>query len=256
MPFLFLKKGKSMSYEANIEGKQTLVGKLHSIPMIDKNLELEGYAADAKETGDRIAKIKSELAGTDVKYDKSASQMAATNVQEAIDEIFTKHIGKNGSITAKGNLASQRFENGYGMLNKNHSETADYGTQIVDATKDGKTAFLNISALYDQVTYSDKAGNVRDIFHEGNKPFGSYVGNGNNAERVIATGGIGRLILVYNNHHFSFVTPEGALMIGLTDANIRWIESTKAFFLNGNLSLHTDNAAFNENGTTYYYQVI
>lgn len=86
--------------------------------------------------------------------------------------------------------------------------------------------------------------------------FGDYSGNGNTAQRVIGTGGIGRVLLVYNIYYLSFVTHEGAMVITLADGSIRWLERKKAFFNNGNLTLSTDNAAFNTANTTYYYQVI
>lgn len=276
-----------------IESLRNLRGKIRTIPQTDETLTKKGYSADAKVVGDalkerikitdiiddltsddpkkvasartvfllakQIASITLSEAGT-VGYDNTKSGLDAINMQGVGDELAEKVkncVSKKGnSMIEGGALQVRNVDNGYGTFSKNNSVAEDYGTQMMDIASDGKTAKVNVSAKLNLMTFVDNAGNIRDVFHEGNKPFGSYVGNGIDNEKNIETKGIGRLILVYNQKHFSFVTPEGALVVKLATGAVSWIDGAKAYFLNGVLSLHTTNAAFNEVDATYHYQVI
>jgi hypothetical protein len=139
---------------------------------------------------------------------------------------------------------------------KNNSATEDYGTQLSDMAKDGKTAKIAVNVSMNRASNTDNAGNVKHLHHDGNKPFGSYIGNGSAVSRMIDTKGIGRLILVYNKDNFSFVTPQGALSIDTSDGTIEWIGSAKVYFLNGTLGITTTSEAFNIADKEYFYQVI
>ena len=277
----------------DIESLRNLRGKIRNIPQTDETLTKKGYSADAKVVGDalkerikitdiiddltsddpkkvasartvfllakQIASITLSEAGT-VGYDNTNSGLNAVNMQGVGDELaemVKNSVSKKGnSMIEGGALQVRNVDNGYGTFSKNNSVAEDYGTQVMDIASDGKTAKVNVSAKLNLMTFVDNAGNIRDVFHEGNKPFGSYVGNGIDNEKNIETKGIGRLILVYNQKHFSFVTPEGALVVKLATGAVSWIDGAKAYFLNGVLSLHTTNAAFNEVDATYHYQVI
>lgn len=207
-----------------------LKGKLISIPKIDNTLTKEGYGADAKVTGDRLATL-----------------------QQNIDNVGA--FQNNGGMVG-GEIKVRNADNGYGALGKNNSMAADYGTQLVDTTKDGSSAKISVSALHNTFNYTDKDGNEHSVMHEGNKARGTYNGDGTTTQRVIDTKGVGGLLLVYNPNYFSFVTPEGALVIKVADGATSWVEKGKVFYENGRLTLASSNVAFNENGTTYYYQVI
>ena len=270
---------------------QNIKGKIVAIPPLDDTLTKKGSSADAKAVGDAleervkksdvvdvltsaetekplsakqgavlkkmIGDINLSQAGT-VGYSNASSGLNATNMQSAIDELAVKTnnaLPKTGGMI-DGNVKVRSADNGNGVFAKNNSNTADYGTFVADVTKSGKTAKINVSANLDLLTYTDTNGNIRDIFHEGNKPFGSYEGDGNVEERIIDTKGLGRLILVYNPNYFSFVFPEGAVVIKTTDKSINFFQSTKVYYLNGKLQLNLTNDAFNKLGETYYYQAI
>jgi hypothetical protein len=267
-----------MSVEArtNYDETQILKGKLTRIPPIDQTLTKAGHCADAKVTGDKINSLTRRLDDVDphgasnIDYTNTTSGLTATNVQSAIDEVNTllRTLGtnltalsndalrKSASGMMKGTFMVQNADNGYGSIMKNNSETADYGTQLADVSKSGNTAKITVNALSNLLTFTDSSGNIRNVMHEGNKRFGIYSGNGSATSRVIEMNSIGRLALVYNTKHFSFVTPEGAMVIDLTNGAIDWIEGGKVFYINGKLTLLLTNVAFNENGTTYYYQAI
>lgn len=256
-----------MSVEGNVENQELneLKGKIISIPQIDASLEKEGYAADAKVTGDAIRALMTNVASVTVSdsgtmgYDNTNSGLTAVNVQSAIDEVAA--IAKNalpedGTGMITGSLKVRNADNGYAAISKNNSATADYGTQLLDVRSDGKSSKVVVSAATGLLTYVDADNNIRDIFHEGNKAFGSYTGNGNTTETLVATGSIGRLILVYNGKYFNFVTPQGALSVNMIDGTIKWIDNTKVFYINGVIKYYTNNEALNAASTTYNYQAI
>ena len=278
----------------NIESNMAmykLQGKIVGIPQIDPTLSKSGYSADAKTTGEALeARVKkddivddltSELvdkplsarqgkvikgmlddinlsqAGT-VGYNNTESKLEATNMQSAIDEvakIAQNALPKTGGML-EGALDVQNVDNGHGAFMKNHSATEDYGTQVMDVSKNGKTAKMCISSALETFTYVDPNGNIRDIHHEGNKAFGNYTGNGTTSPRTIDTKGIGRLLMVYSDTRLAFVTPKGAFVINIVGGEFEWIDGEKVHYLNGKLNLETPSVAFNASNTTYYYQAI
>ena len=243
--------------ENNVEYNE-LRGKIHVIPTVDETLTKKGHSADAKKTGDELAlRVKtSDIVNSldSNAVDMPASAYSVKRLKELIDNIPTELPESGG--TTDGSVNFKNADNGYGKVEKNNSPTEDYGTQMVDVTKDGLSAKISVSALLGLLTYTDAEGNIRDIHHEGNKPFGSYKGNGSAEARTIDTKGIGRLIIVYNPDNFSFVTPQGALSVDTSAKTIEWISSTKVRFLNGVLTITTTSEAFNIADKDYYYQVI
>lgn len=212
-----------------------------------------------------------------VGYDSTESGLSATNMQAAVDELaemsktnagyiddlaldmdeFEKsYLPKNGGGMVKGPVKVQNAENGHGELSKNNSDTADYGTQLVDVTKNGASAKVCVSAELGTFTYTDRDGNIRGVHHEGSKPFGEYTGNGNATPRTIATKGIGRMLLLYCSTRQAYVTPKGADVTDLTTGERTWIDSAKISFISGNLNISTANEAANKADETYYYQVL
>lgn len=281
--------------EGNVQNNQAfynLRGKVVSIPQIDATLEKTGYAADAKVVGDALAlrvrkdeivdhltselkylplsarqgsvlrsmidKINLSQAGT-VGYDNTTSELEASNMQGALDEVAEmakKALPSDGSKMLEGVLNLRNADNGYASLHKNNTDTTDYGTKIADRTKDGKNAFLTVRASTDECSFTDSKGNTRHLFHEGIKTFGSYVGSGSASPRTIDTKGIGRMLMVYSDTRLSFVTPKGSLTINIVGGEFEWIAGEKVYYLNGKLMLETTSVAFNASNTTYYYQTI
>ena len=244
--------------------------------LVTANSEKPLSANQGVEIKRQLDAINMSQAGT-VGYNNTDSGLAATNMQSAIDEVASNikdvegdvetiastvdkfaddYLKKNGGGMVKGTVKVQNADNGYGEVSKNNSDTADYGTQLLDATNDGKSAKVAVSAANDTFTYTDRDGNIRNVFHEGSKPFGEYKGNGSATPRTIDTKGIGRIILVYCSTHQAYITPKGADVIDLTTGERKWIDNTKTNYLSGKISLMTANEALNKANETYYYQGI
>ena len=100
----------------------------------------------------------------------------------------------------------------------------------------------------------DGAGNSYTILHTGNKPSGSYTGNGSAAAREIDTKGIGHALMVFSGNGSAVVLPSGAIIIANgTVSGLGWNE---AHFQAGVLTMGTTNAVLNANNENCVYQVL
>lgn len=99
---------------------------------------------------------------------------------------------------------------------------------------------------------------VNQILHTGNKPSGSYTGNGDAASRTITTGGIGRVVEVFRNGYAAILFQGGAIILQYSGntASVSAIPSASVWTSEGSFAMKTTHAALNENGVTYYYQVL
>ena len=98
--------------------------------------------------------------------------------------------------------------------------------------------------------------NTWNVLHTGNKPSGSYTGNGSATERKIDTGGIGDICLVWGYTYASIVTPYGTLSRYYNNETPVNLKMSQMSFEKGVLTIATDNAVCNYNTATYYYQVL
>ena len=110
---------------------------------------------------------------------------------------------------------------------------------VISVTKNGTTAY-------------------RDILHTGNKPTGSYSGDGKTAKRTISTGGKGYVVFVWSSYSFGFVTPAGG-MFYRTNGEYSF-DSNSIRFSNtdgeGVLTIMGNSVHFNSSSYTYSYQVL
>ena len=110
----------------------------------------------------------------------------------------------------------------------------------------------DIAKALELVEYKNNATAYYNILHTGNKPSGSYTGNGSAEYRTIETGGIGNCCVVYGGtNHAAYLTPIGAFFhSGGTMAF-----TSDVSFANGVIRL--GNAyIINTASTTYNYQVL
>jgi len=99
-------------------------------------------------------------------------------------------------------------------------------------------------------------GTWNEALHTGNKPTGTYTGNGSDTERTINTGGTGSMVAIYSESGgiMSLVTAGGA--ITSSAASLLAISKDEAKFVNGVLTLKTTVGRLNGDGITYTYQVL
>ena len=93
------------------------------------------------------------------------------------------------------------------------------------------------------------------LLHTGNKPTGTYTGNGSATERTISTGGIGQFIILWSANGMGIVSPLGGWLFD-TNGNVSFLSSVRLYYSSGTLKVATDNAIVNSNGTSVTYQVL
>lgn len=100
---------------------------------------------------------------------------------------------------------------------------------------------------------SDENSAIFNVFHAGNKPSGTYTGNGSAASRTINVGGIGGVVLIRHSGGMVLVGPTGGFgnLYGSTE-----VSAGAMYFSNGIITLQSSSALVNTNGVTYYYQVL
>ena len=97
-------------------------------------------------------------------------------------------------------------------------------------------------------------GTEKDLLHTGNKPTGTYTGNGDATERVIATGGIGSVCVIYDTDsasYLSIVTPAGGIV--KTVDGVSSIDRNLIRYQDGNIIVNTNDVAWNGSGRQYRY---
>ena len=119
---------------------------------------------------------------------------------------------------------------------------------------DGLLGYLgfygNNPAYIDGVTKAMKM-----LLHTGNKPTGTYTGNGSAEQRTIATGGIGSTCIIEQTNYTVVLGENGGYAVS-KDGTITWLTASMAKFVNGVITIATDNGAINYSGATYKYKVV
>ena len=101
--------------------------------------------------------------------------------------------------------------------------------------------------------------NYYTILHTGNKPSGSYTGNGDATERTIEIGGFGghgELLAIRTSYagRTVLVGEFGAVAIG--GSSYEGLTKDEIYFDGGVLHIKTTSARVNQNAQAYYYQVL
>ena len=91
------------------------------------------------------------------------------------------------------------------------------------------------------------------LLHTGNKPTGSYTGNGSTVKRTIATGGTGRFIFIFGDNGTCAIASKGA--IGREGATVKSLTASEVDTDNSNLYIISADACINASGVVYTYYV-
>lgn len=136
------------------------------------------------------------------------------------------------------------------VLKLNNTGTGDY-TWLQFLKGDTSLGFFGYDKNKAPMVSID--GTASAIFHTGNKPTGTYTGNGSNASRQISIGGIGNIVAIYSNSTISivsfggFISMQGNSVVG---GGTAYVDS------NGVLHIANADTALNASGVTYTYQVL
>lgn len=133
------------------------------------------------------------------------------------------------------------------------------GTNTGDGKQSGYIGLIDGEGNKSQLRFSSAAfvyasnDNENTILHTGNKPSGSYTGNGDATSRTIETGGIGSVVAIVKSGFLSLAFPYGAIYA--QDGTTQVAGSSLVKFQSGTLTI-ADDSVFNASGATYYYQVL
>lgn len=90
-----------------------------------------------------------------------------------------------------------------------------------------------------------------EVLHTGNKPTGTYTGNGSVTYRTISTGGIGNFAIIYSENGTVLLTHSGGAVI--KDGNISGFLAGN--FRDGVIAISATDTFINASGVTYKYEV-
>ena len=177
-----------------------------------------------------------------------------------------KVVPLDGSKTMTGDLTLEKTFPVFSLKNTNNGQTGrmnvgnDNTVGFYNRTDDNNTVgvYLKKAAQKsaDAFCVSHKFNgttNYYTVLHTGNKPSGTYTGNGSATSRTISVDGIGDWIAIKSNNGIAILSNNG---VSSTGSAVAAIPYSAAHFTSGTLTLATTDALLNANGVTYYYQVL
>lgn len=207
----------------------------------------------------------------------SAARSAYNGVKEALDNLPEGDTLVINDLTTGGVAAALSAEQGKELASsvvKKTGETTMTGSLKIAAGTGSITQVINYDKRSFLRNYID-AENLQEvkfgaesfvfggyknggffnynILHTGNKPSGSYIGNGDATARTIDTGGIGNIVAITFTGVLAFVGYYGVLYV--QNGTVSGLTSDVINFRNGVLTI-TSASAFNASGATYVYQVL
>lgn len=203
-----------------------------------------------------------------VEFDHSAQE-----IDNAVDQA-KKAMPRDGSGMMTGNIifeksnpmmvmrnttgdgaAIQTFSNKAAIFAFNDATattTADY--RRFDLCNNAAQADFSKALVLRDVT-SGKATEF-NILHTGNKPSGSYTGNGSATSRTINVGGIGNTLIIYTLNNIVLVSKYNAIGFNVNMQTMTYYTNSELHFDGGILTIASDKSYVNSNGATYYYRVL
>ena len=170
-------------------------------------------------------------------------------------------LGLDGTNTFNGTASGNLPLTGGTVENANRrvmSVSNNSGTAASIGYRNGDTLLGEIGVKSTGAFFNESNGTSHTILHTGNKPTGTYTGNGDTAQRTINTGGVGEWIAITNDSNSSevFVSIKGGFgkRNNGADSTVGLVNSCA--FSNGYLQFWTDDYALNASGVTYKWQVL
>lgn len=181
-----------------------------------------------------------------------------------------KHIGDGGNAKSLNGYDNTAFFKAVGgTITGKTTFRSGYATQIsIDRAVDGAipwVSFLANEVLNGQVgldsngnlvLLKSSSSNQKTVLDTGNKPSGTYIGNGESSERHIATGGIGSALLVYTDSSASIILPNGGIVIYGDNTTPSIMIKKVTHFVNGDYYINGNVPYINASGVTYKWEVL
>lgn len=212
---------------------QTLKGKIIVLPKVDKTLKKEGYAADAKATGDGFNAVNERIKtiGSKTFYDyvieKSSPAMRLKNTE----------TGRQGEA---------HYSNSNNLILSNKQDDNNMvGIWIKPETENAKD-YLDLG------TYINGEFKRYPIFGTYNKPKGKYAGTGTATSQTVNIGGIGTTLKISTTKGMAIVTGAGAICKKYADTAVYGLAASVCKFDDGVLTLATADEVVNAERDIYY----
>lgn len=176
--------------------------------------------------------------------------------------IFSDVNGVIKELLHAGNMASHVlpltggtvYNDSYNIFGiRNTSVNGDSCTRYENGS--GILGFLGVDSLGKPFLKNGAQTANYELLHTGNKPTGTYTGNGDATERTIATGGIGNCIKIELHNGVAFIGARCGFAI-VSDGSVAFLTASEAKFENGILTLTTSSGTVNYSGSVYSYQVL
>lgn len=190
---------------------------------------------------------------------------ADTHKQGGSDPITPDNIGalsKTGDNTMTGALY---LGSGYSRLISTKDLLQFEARGVIGDTKSRRVLVINnpiattnlVKALTINNYDADGAGKAYNIYGEHNKPYGTYTGNGSTAERTIATGGLGGVVVLWCDTYVGFVFSGHGVFFGSGNTYSNYVTTDiKYAGGSGTITMTDKSDRFNGSGVEYHYLVI
>lgn len=246
-----------------------LKGKITTLPVVDKTLTKEGYAADAKKTGTEIEHLNNRMDNIDphfaenVGYDNANSGLDADKVQQAIDllhTLVTSGVVNNDFKIEKPSPAMRLVNTTTGRTGEAHYSNQ---SNLILANKLDDDNLVGIwikpeteapGDYLDLGVYINGEFTRYPIFGTYNRPKGKYQGNASDEVRTINIGGSGTTLKISTSNGMAIVTGAGAICLKST-GEVYGLSYVYISFNNGVLELATKDIIVN-GARDIYYEVL
>lgn len=127
------------------------------------------------------------------------------------------------------------------------------GIEVVNSSTGIEDKYAARFTTYDGTTWK-----ISTIFGQHNKPHGTFTGNASKTSRTINIGGVhstATKLFVSGNGYSLVISPNGAFGMHYNTRSIKILLESECKYINGVLTIATDDAAINASGITYHYQL-
>lgn len=168
---------------------------------------------------------------------------------------LANYLPKSGDVSLNGLFDIQGRYTVIDPLRITSNHPTDERNLIEFKLRDTVQGYLGFKDMHNPVFMHAGGGVCYPLLHTGNKPTGTYTGNGDATERIIATNGIGNAVMVFGqNGTMAIVSARG--VICADETGVRFFGRTNGAYklAEGNIYMNSADKALNEMGITYQWQ--